>query len=295
MPTKDENIRSDERAARAPVGAATQATGIASWPPARLWVAALRGQQAELSALIESAAREAVARGEGFALAITEHVSAVLYNGLGRYDAALAAVREAGERPDEIGSPTWAVAELIEAAVRLEDHALAHRGLERLAGTTQASGTELALGIEARSRALLSAGDAAESLHREAIERLQRTRLRVDLARSHLLYGEWLRRERRRVDARERLRTAFEMFTAMGVEAFTGRAEGEPTSSPRTRPRRWCAPTRPSCRSRPGGRGQGPAATTLPRRHWTPCGPRGDPLARSAPSQLPGFAGVPEG
>jgi DNA-binding CsgD family transcriptional regulator len=150
-----------------------------------------------------------------------------LYNGLGRYDAALAAVRDAGERPDEIGSPTWAVAELIEAAVRQEDHTLAHRGLTRLAETTRASGTEFALGIEARSRALLSDGDAADSLYREAIERLQRTRLRVDLARSHLLYGEWLRRERRRVDARERLRTAFEMFTGMGVEAFTGRAERE--------------------------------------------------------------------
>jgi DNA-binding CsgD family transcriptional regulator len=207
--------------------AATEATGIAAWPHARLWVAALRGQPAELSELIESAAGEAVARGEGFALAITEHVSAVLYNGLGRYDAALAAVRDAGERPDEIGSPTWAVAELIEAAVRLEDHALAHRALERLAVTTQASGTELALGIEARSRALLSAGDAAESLYREAIERLQRTRLRVDLARAHLLYGEWLRRERRRVDARTQLRTALERFTSMGTEAFAVRAERE--------------------------------------------------------------------
>jgi DNA-binding CsgD family transcriptional regulator len=206
---------------------ATEVTGIASYPLARLWVAALRGRQAELSELIESAASEAVARGEGFALAITEHVSAVLYNGLGRYDAALATVRRAGERRDEIGSPTWAVAELIEAAVRLGDHAPATRALERLALTTQASGTEFALGIEARSRALLSDGDAAESLYREALERLQRTRLRVDLARAHLLYGEWLRRERRRVDAREQLRTAFEMFTAMGVEAFAGRAERE--------------------------------------------------------------------
>jgi DNA-binding CsgD family transcriptional regulator len=93
--------------------------------------------------------------------------------------------------------------------------------------TTQASGTEFALGIEARSRALLSDGDAADSHYREAIERLRRTRLRVDLARAHLLYGEWLRRERRRVEARDELRTAFEMFTAMGVEAFGGRAERE--------------------------------------------------------------------
>jgi DNA-binding CsgD family transcriptional regulator/tetratricopeptide (TPR) repeat protein len=206
---------------------ATKVTGVASWPQARLWVAALRGRQAELSELIESAASEAVARGTGFTLAITEHVSAVLYNGLGRYDAALAAVRHAGERSDEIGSVTWAVAELIEAAVRLEDQALATRAFERLVVTTRASGTEFALGIEARSRALLSDGDAAESCYHEAIERLRRTGFRVDLARAHLLYGEWLRRERRRADAREQLRTAFEMFTAMGVDAFGGRAERE--------------------------------------------------------------------
>jgi DNA-binding CsgD family transcriptional regulator/tetratricopeptide (TPR) repeat protein len=206
---------------------ATEATGIASWPHARLWVAALRGRDAELSELIGSAASEAVARGEGFTLAITEHVSAVLYNGLGRYDAALAAVRHAGERVDEIGSPTWAVAELIEAAVRLEDHSLANCALERLTVTTQASGSDWALGIEARSRALLSDGDAAERLYREAIERLQRTRLRVDLARAHLVYGEWLRRERRRLDARGQLRVALQMFTSMGTEAFTGRAAQE--------------------------------------------------------------------
>jgi DNA-binding CsgD family transcriptional regulator len=206
---------------------ASEATGIAPYPYAGLWVAALRGQMAELSELIESAVGEAAARGEGFTLAITEHVSAVLYNGLGRYDAALAAVRHAGERPDEIGSPTRAVAELIEAAVRLEDQALAGRALNRLSETTQASGTDWALGIEVRARALLSDHDVAETLYREAIQRLQRTRLRVDLARAHLLYGEWLRRERRRADAREQLRTALERFTAMGVEAFAARAERE--------------------------------------------------------------------
>ena len=206
---------------------ATEATGIASWPLARLWVAALRGREGGLSELIESATSEAIARGEGNTLAITEQVSAVLYNGLGRYDAALAAVRSAGERPEEIGSPRWAVAELIEAAVRVDDHALATRALERLAVTTRASGTELALGIEARSRALLAEGGEAENLYREAIERLGCTSTRVQLARAHLLYGEWLRRRRRRTDARDQLRTAFEMFTAMGVEAFAGRAERE--------------------------------------------------------------------
>jgi DNA-binding CsgD family transcriptional regulator len=117
--------------------------------------------------------------------------------------------------------------ELIEAAVRCGEHRLAERALERLAESTRASGTEWALGLEAGSRALLSDGEAAEGLYREAIERLARTRQHVQLARAHLLYGEWLRRERRRVDAREQLRTALEMFTSMGTEAFAGRAERE--------------------------------------------------------------------
>jgi DNA-binding CsgD family transcriptional regulator len=125
-----------------------------------------------------------------------------------------------------MGSPR-AVAELIEAAVRCGERPLAERALERLAVTTRAGGTDWALGVEARSRALLSDGDAADSSYREAIERLGRTRLRVQLARAHLVYGEWLRRERRRVDAREQLRTALEMFTSMGTEAFAGRAERE--------------------------------------------------------------------
>jgi DNA-binding CsgD family transcriptional regulator len=154
-------------------------------------------------------------------------VSAILNNGLGRFPAAMAAVRDAGERPDEIGSPTWALAELIEAAVRCGEHRLAERALERLAKTTSAAGTDWALGIEARSRALLGDGNDAERLYLETIERLGRTSMRVQLARAHLLYGEWLRRERRRVDAREQLRAAFEMFTAMGVEAFAARAERE--------------------------------------------------------------------
>jgi DNA-binding CsgD family transcriptional regulator len=93
--------------------------------------------------------------------------------------------------------------------------------------TTRASGTDWALGVEARSRALLSDGDAADSVYREAIERLGRTRLRLPLARAHLVYGEWLRRERRRRDARKQLRTALEMFTSMGTDAFAARAERE--------------------------------------------------------------------
>ncbi|MDX6722005.1 MAG: hypothetical protein QOD73_409, partial [Solirubrobacteraceae bacterium] len=210
------------------IKAATEATGIPSHRYVALWVAALRGREAEFSELMDSTVSEAVARGEGFALAIAEQVSAVLNNGLGRYDVALAAVRQAVEveLSSEMGSPR-AVAELIEAAVRCGEHPLAERALERLAVTTQASGTDWALGVEARSRALPTDGDAADGLYREAIERLGRTRVRLQLARAHLVYGEWLRRERRRVDARKQLRSAFELFTSMGAEAFAARAERE--------------------------------------------------------------------
>jgi ATP/maltotriose-dependent transcriptional regulator MalT len=122
---------------------------------------------------------------------------------------------------------TWAAVELIEAASRTGEVERAADALERLSSIARAGGTDWALGVEARSRALLSDGDAAERLYREAIERLQRTRLRVDLARGQLVYGEWLRRERRRLDAREHLGTALEMFQHMDMEGFAGRAERE--------------------------------------------------------------------
>jgi DNA-binding CsgD family transcriptional regulator len=121
----------------------------------------------------------------------------------------------------------WALTELVEAAARSGEPAVAAGALQRLAETTQAAGTDWALGIEARSRALVTEGDAAEGHYREAIERLGRTRIRVELARAHLLYGEWLRRGGRRLDAREQLRTAHEMCTAMGLEAFAERARRE--------------------------------------------------------------------
>jgi DNA-binding CsgD family transcriptional regulator len=152
----------------------------------------------------------------------------VLYSGLGRYEDARAAAEHALEEdPHELWYSTWAAVELIEAASRTGNAGRALGALERLTATARAGGSDWGLGVEARSRALLSDGDAAESLYREAIERLQRTRLRIDVARGHLVYGEWLRRERRRRDAREQLRTALEMFTSMGTEAFAGRAERE--------------------------------------------------------------------
>jgi DNA-binding CsgD family transcriptional regulator len=209
------------------IRAITAATGIPPHRYVEIWIAALRGREPELSALLEDFTTDAYARGEGFALGFAGQASAVLYNGLGRYEEAFAAVREAVDVApySELSTPS-AVAELVEAAVRAGERDIAERALERLTLTTQPSGSDWALGVEARSRALLSDG-AAEALYREAIERLAHTRVRLQLARTHLLYGEWLRRERRRLDARAQLRTALELCTGMGAEAFAARAERE--------------------------------------------------------------------
>ena len=150
----------------------------------------------------------------------------MLYNGLGDYDKALAAAELVCEY-DDIGVLGWSLTELVEAAVRSGQPARASDALRRLSETTRASGTDWALGTEARSRALLSAGETAENYYREAIERLGRTRMRPAAARAHLLYGEWLRRENRRRDARAELRTAHGLFTTMGIEAFAERARHE--------------------------------------------------------------------
>jgi DNA-binding CsgD family transcriptional regulator len=208
--------------------ATTAATGIPAHLYVEIWVAALGGREPELSALVEGVTADAKARGEGFALAFAGLAVAVLYNGLGRYEEAFSGVREAVDVApySELSTPS-AVAELVEAAARAGERRIAERALERLALTTRPSGSDWALGVEARSRALLSDGDPAERLYQEAIERLRRTNVRVQLARTHLLYGEWLRRERRRVDARDQLRTAHEMLTSMGAQAFAARAERE--------------------------------------------------------------------
>jgi DNA-binding CsgD family transcriptional regulator len=150
----------------------------------------------------------------------------VLYNGLGRHDAARDAAWEAFQ-PDPIGYASYLVPELVEAASRTADRALLESALEWLSERTGVISSEWASGIEARVRALLSEGAVAESLYRESIAHLGGTRVRLELARTHLLYGEWLRRERRRLDAREHLRTALEAFTSMGTEAFARRAERE--------------------------------------------------------------------
>jgi DNA-binding CsgD family transcriptional regulator len=151
----------------------------------------------------------------------------LLCNGLGKYEEALTAAQKAATHQQELTVPRWGLAELVEAAARSGEPELGSDALERLSEATRASGTDWALGVEARSRALLSDGDAAEQLYQEAIERLARTRVRVELARAQLVYGEWLRREQRRDGAREHLHTAHDMFSRIGAEAFAERARRE--------------------------------------------------------------------
>ena len=189
--------------------------------------AAWQGREKHVLPLIEASMSDVVARGEGIGGAVAQWATALLFNGLGRYEDALGPARAAGECPQELAAANWGLAELIEAAARSGATDLAGDALERLSEMTTACGTDWALGVESRSRALLSEGDAAEQLYRAAIERLGRTRVRAELARARLLYGEWLRREGRRVDAREQLRAAHDMFTAMGAAAFGERARRE--------------------------------------------------------------------
>ena len=188
---------------------------------------ALQGREAEASALIASVVEQAASPGREGEATPGHWAAAVLYNGLARYDEAKSAARKATRSRFDPWIPKWALAELVEAAARGGDAELARDALERLAETTQPAGTDFALGIEARCRALLADGDSADVLYREAIERLERRQLRPDQARAHLLYGEWLRREGRRVDAREQLRTAHEMFVTISMEAFAERARRE--------------------------------------------------------------------
>jgi ATP/maltotriose-dependent transcriptional regulator MalT len=209
------------------IRSASEATGTPAQPYVALWIAAMRGREAETVDVIRATSKEAAARGEGYVMFVTEHVTAVLYNGLGNYSAALAALRRQAVDPSYRDGSPRPMAELVEAAVRSGERRLAGLALDRLAETTSAAGTDWALGIEARSRALLSDGEAAEALYREAIERLSHTSIQVQLARAHLLYGEWLRRERRRREARPQLRTALEMFTSMGTEGFADRSQRE--------------------------------------------------------------------
>ncbi|QYN34130.1 AAA family ATPase [Pseudonocardia sp. DSM 110487] len=189
--------------------------------------AAWQGREDTVLPLIETSLSDVVARGEGIGAAVAQWANALLFNGLGRYEDALGPARAAGKCPQELAAANWGLAELVESAARTGATDLAADALEQLSAMTRASGTDWALGVESRSRALLSEGDTAERLYRESVERLSRTRVRAELARARLLYGEWLRREGRRLDAREHLRAAHELFSTMGADGFAERARRE--------------------------------------------------------------------
>jgi DNA-binding CsgD family transcriptional regulator len=206
--------------------AITAATGNASLRYTSLMLAAWRGEETRALGLIEAGVQDATARGEGRALGLAGYAIAVLYNGLGGYEAALAGARRACEHED-LGFYGWSLAELVEAGARSGASDEASMALRLLGERTGAAGSDWALGIQARSRALLSDGPAADTLYREAIDRLGRSRIAVHLARAHLVYGEWLRREQRRVEAREHLRAAHDRFGRFGARAFAERARRE--------------------------------------------------------------------
>ena len=203
-----------------------RATGACAPVHARLLLAAWRGREEPAQALFESARREAFHRSEGRVLTTVGLARAVLLNSLGRHHEALAAARDAAEE-DELGLLGWALPELVEAAVRTGERQVAAAALERLSERTHPRGTDWALGVEARSRALLSEGPAADGLFREAVQRLERTRITTALGRTQLLHGEWLRREGRRLEARQPLRAARDSFATMGAAAYAERAHQE--------------------------------------------------------------------
>jgi DNA-binding CsgD family transcriptional regulator len=207
--------------------AVREATGSRAAPFTAMMLAALGGHHVEASRLIEATVAEATAGGQGIAVAYAYWTAGILANGHGRYADALAAARAASEDTSALYVSMWALPELIEAAARSGDPASAAVALERLADFTEAGGSDFGLGIQARCRALLTEGQTAEDLYAEAIDRLGRTQLRPELARAHLLYGEWLRRENRRADARAHLRAAHDLLAEMGMEAFAERARRE--------------------------------------------------------------------
>jgi DNA-binding CsgD family transcriptional regulator len=208
--------------------AVSEAIGNPLVPLPSLLFVAWRGRESEVTEVIEVVTRQVVDRGEGNGLTICGWAKALLCNSLGRYQEALDSAEDASERLPIMGGTPWGVlVELIEAASRSGMPERAVDALRQLGEATRASGTQWALGIEARCRALCTDGLQAEGAYQESIARLHGTGIRGELARAHLVYGEWLRRKNRRIDARYQLRTAHEMFTEMGMEAFAGRAAQE--------------------------------------------------------------------
>ena len=202
------------------------ATGIPLAPYTTLILTAMQGKEAEASALITATIEQTGADGQLTGVTTAHWAASVLYNGLARYEEALSAAK-ASTRIAQLVVSVWVLPELIEAAVRAGEDKAARGALARLVDEAEAADTDWAQGILARCRALLAEGATADPLYREAIERLGRTLLRPELARAQLLYGEWLRRQSRRVDARQQLRTAYDMFVSIGMTAFAERARRE--------------------------------------------------------------------
>jgi DNA-binding NarL/FixJ family response regulator len=215
-----------------------EVTGSRAAPFTAMMLASLQGRSAEAFPLIEDTIAAAEAGGQGIAVAYANWAAAILHNGLGQYREALTTARQASDDIYALHISMWALPELVEAAARCGDIRLATGAAERLAEYTEAGGTDFGLGIRARARALVTASKGAEDLYHEAIDRLGRTQLRPELARAHLLYGEWLRRENRRVDARTHLRTAHEMLSSMGAMAFAEQARHELSATGETARRR---------------------------------------------------------
>jgi DNA-binding CsgD family transcriptional regulator len=207
--------------------AVTEVTGSSIAPYGALTLAVYRGREVQTAQLIKTATDDAERRGEGAALAFVQWADAVMCNSLGRYDEAMAAAQRASDDSPAVRFAIWALVELIEAAVRSAVPERAADALQRFSDIAHACETDWALGAEARSRALVSDGEDAENLYREAIDRFGRTRLRVELGRAHLVYGEWLRRQRRRRDAGDQLSRAYEIFDSAGAAAFAERARIE--------------------------------------------------------------------
>jgi ATP/maltotriose-dependent transcriptional regulator MalT len=206
--------------------AIADATGNARFANSLRVLLAVYRDELGASMLIERAFNEATAREDGVFLTYLEYATAVLHNGLGRYDAAMSAAQRASAQ-GHLSHSAWALPELVEAATRAGDRQVATAALQDLSVRAQASGTGWALGIEARARALLAEARTADDLYREGIERLSGCHLELEVARARLVYGEWLRRERRRIEAREQLRTAHEMFAGMGAKSFAQRTRRE--------------------------------------------------------------------
>lgn len=225
------------------MGAAIDAMGNSLSPYCAIVLAAWRGRRAELETLATSARVDAEHRGEGHGLTVIAWAEAVMANGRGDYRTARDRASYASACRGDGGASWWSLSELIESAARLDDLPTATAAFELLAETTTLSATDWSLGIEARSRAVVSEGASAEHLYLEAVERLARTGLRPDQGRAHLLYGEWLRRQRRRVDARTHLRAAHDLFTSIGMEAFAERAARELQATGETARRRTATPT----------------------------------------------------